>query len=1007
MSSLSAAELEQLNANAADEATQALRFKALKGKRMLFISGSFMYPSMAGTLSDHCKALREYGVHITGVYHEARKGEGYHQQAEERSCHDRAILCDMDGEPARASESIVAAIKAAGLEGEFDGAYSPHESTQPMLGKVCELLGIFGNPFSAYEIARDKYATRKALEAAGLNTAQAVQIWTEKDIAKAAEKVGFPMIIKPTVGMGSAGVYKIQDEEELDTMVKRLLEDISSDWMLSQNQVGDQAPILAETFIVPTKFGGLVTEFDVDVQFWNGEMVYGNVLDNWEPEAPYFQDRGFHMPSITPPNVQQELIDYAAACVKAFGFKMGNFHMEAWYTEFGPVLIECNPRVGGGSVDKMHIEVFGASPAMGMTMAMMNVPINPPRFSEQQCSYGFLLVPAHKTGLLMEAKYLDEVLKHDLCEGGSYSKKAGDYCKGLDQSVPEWIGTVDFKTSKPVDVLIEAMVECMDIAVATAKKDTVIQRRNSHVLSVHVDEETQLLEASAEAALNAKGRPRRNSVLLDELPTENHMTQAELDQLMQNRPDEETQKLRFKALSGKRMLFISGSFMYPAMAATIGDLLIDMRNYGVHIVGVYQEDKKGEGYHQQAEERGCHDEAIFCDMTGEPAEAGKRISDAVTAANMKPFDGCYSPHESTQPIIGKVCETLKIFANPASSYDIARDKYATRKALEAAGLNTASAVQIWTEKDIAKAIEVVGFPMIIKPTVGMGSAGVYKIEDADMLDTMVKRLLADISSDWMLAQNQFGDQAPILAETCIIPIKFGGLVTEFDIDVQFWDGEMVYGNVIDNWEPEAPYFQDRGFHMPSFTPANVQQELIEYAAACVKAFGFKLGNFHMEAWYTENGPVLIECNPRVGGGSVSKMHEKVFGASPAVNMTLAMMGIPINPPRFTEPQCAYGFMLTPAHRTGILREADYLSEVLDHKLCDGGVYTKKVGDKIRGLDLYVPDWIAMVDFTSTGTVHHMVSEMEKLMAKASAACAAATIPERRRSRLMSDADMEV
>lgn len=42
-----------------------------------------------------------------------------------------------------------------------------------------------------------------------------------------------------------------------------------------------------------------------------------------------------------------------------------------------------------------------------------------------------------------------------------------------------------------------------------------------------------------------------------------------------------------------------------------------------------------------------------------------------------------------------------------------------------------------------------------------------------------------------------------------------------------------------------------------------------------QALGFKQGNFHMEAWYTKTGPVLIECNPRVGGGSISDLHHKV------------------------------------------------------------------------------------------------------------------------------------
>lgn len=48
-----------------------------------------------------------------------------------------------------------------------------------------------------------------ALEKANLNTAVAVAIWTEEDCDKAASKVGFPMIIKPTSGGGSQGMREI------------------------------------------------------------------------------------------------------------------------------------------------------------------------------------------------------------------------------------------------------------------------------------------------------------------------------------------------------------------------------------------------------------------------------------------------------------------------------------------------------------------------------------------------------------------------------------------------------------------------------------------------------------------------------------------------------------------------------------------------------------------------------------------------------------------------------
>lgn len=50
-------------------------------------------------------------------------------------------------------------------------------------------MGLPGNPVDAYEAARDKYGTRKALEKAGLATPKAVQMWGEEQIPEAIAKV--------------------------------------------------------------------------------------------------------------------------------------------------------------------------------------------------------------------------------------------------------------------------------------------------------------------------------------------------------------------------------------------------------------------------------------------------------------------------------------------------------------------------------------------------------------------------------------------------------------------------------------------------------------------------------------------------------------------------------------------------------------------------------------------------------------------------------------------------
>ena len=455
---------------------------------------------------------------------------------------------------------------------------------------------------------------------------------------------------------------------------------------------------------------------------------------------------------------------------------------------------------------------------------------------------------------------------------------------------------------------------------------------------------------------------------------------AEKKALLDNEATEAAQALRVKAMKGKTMLFISGSFLYPSLGGALKDQLLEIKRWGCTVYMVFQKDKKNDKYYQMAKDSNCFDFELFADMTSE--SAAENIVEAVREAGVV-FDGAYTPHEATQPMCGKVQYMLGLPGNAPEAYEIARDKYATRKALEAANLNTARAVQVWSVEDCSKAADVVGFPMIIKPTVGMGSCGVYRVDDAEQLRVMVSRLLKDIDDDWALAQNKVGKQAPVLAETCIIPVRYGpnDLISEFDVDCLFWDGKLVYANVIDNWCPQAPYFQDRGFNAPSLAPKDVQEELVKYCAACVKALGFTRGNFHMEAWYTKSGPVLIECNPRVGGGSIDKSHKRIWDVSPCTNMCLAMMDIPVNPPRLEKPKCSFGFMLVNSRATGVLESDSYCDDVKDHHMVETCTPFLKKDAKVRGFDTGVPDWLCQIDFETKASTLEMVAHMEAIMEK--------------------------
>ena len=68
-------------------------------------------------------------------------------------------------------------------------------------------LGLPGNPPSAYENSRDKALSRSSLEEKGVPTVKSFGISSVNDVEACIEKLGFPVIVKPTAGGGSLGVY--------------------------------------------------------------------------------------------------------------------------------------------------------------------------------------------------------------------------------------------------------------------------------------------------------------------------------------------------------------------------------------------------------------------------------------------------------------------------------------------------------------------------------------------------------------------------------------------------------------------------------------------------------------------------------------------------------------------------------------------------------------------------------------------------------------------------------
>jgi hypothetical protein len=56
---------------------------------------------------------------------------------------------------------------------------------------------------------------------------------------------------------------------------------------------------------------------------------------------------------------------------------------------------------------------------------------------------------------------------------------------------------------------------------------------------------------------------------------------------------------------------------------------------------------------------------------------------------------------------------------------------------------------------------------------------------------------------------------------------------------------------------------------------------------------YSAGCFHMEPIYTDDGPRLIECNPRVGGGPIMEYHRRFNGVELAYEFMMTALNVPV------------------------------------------------------------------------------------------------------------------
>jgi len=314
---------------------------------------------------------------------------------------------------------------------------------------IAESLKLPGLPTRGVSIARDKRLTRKVTEAAGISSILHYPIESLKDLEDAASHVGFPAVLKPIIGADSLGVRRVDSIDELHAAFNESLSIVSQLTLTSGMLCKATCPIPGDktsTIVLPPEFileeyiDG--TEVDVDIVIdRNGEVVYAAVSDNGKTCEPYFTETFGILPSRLVREDQEALIELGVASLSALGFAAGVYHIEAKLSPTkGAKLIEINPRLGGGPIREMHLQVAGIDLASEKIRLAFGNCVSGCVIPSKSREFAYMTTNAISSGIIGDdLSFLDVYRAYEGVINISCRVRGGDFVVGPSDGQPSWL----------------------------------------------------------------------------------------------------------------------------------------------------------------------------------------------------------------------------------------------------------------------------------------------------------------------------------------------------------------------------------------------------------------------------------------------------------------------------------------------------------------------------------------------------------------------------------------
>jgi biotin carboxylase len=252
------------------------------------------------------------------------------------------------------------AATAKGLDG-VDGVLCWDEAYVLPVARLAAALGLPGGGPDAVAACRDKHGTRRLLAAAGVPQPASIPVANVDEALAAAERIGYPVVLKPRALAASLGVVRVDDPEQL-----------AAQFTFAHDTTVPGAPSYDVSVLVEQFADG--PEISVDAVVYRGTVTPMVLARKLLGYPPYFEEVGHLVDGADPLLADERLRQILRDAHAALGFADGVTHTELRLTPTGPMVIEVNARLGGDLIPYLGMLATGVDPGLAAAAVACGTP---------------------------------------------------------------------------------------------------------------------------------------------------------------------------------------------------------------------------------------------------------------------------------------------------------------------------------------------------------------------------------------------------------------------------------------------------------------------------------------------------------------------------------------------------------------------------------------------------------------------------------------------------------